>query len=150
MPGPTLAAQCCAVLQLVVLYAVLEAAARLDNCAPFSPLSFASSTICGVRGNGQPSQAPFASSPIDPDGRPPIRNPAPPVGMVHRPPRSVAITTCPATISSLRSPGEGPLGPRQSNVLRCLSTSFKFLQQTGRNGCNAIRRQWPFGSTELN
>ena len=64
----------------------------------------------GAPCNGRTVHAPVASSTHVPDGGPPIRDPAPPVGMVRRPSRPVAIATCPTTISSPRLP-RGTKGP---------------------------------------
>ena len=95
----------CAVLQLAVLYAVFWAAIWQENGAPSFPASLAPPTPGGTRYSGQTVHAPIVASFRVPDGHPPIEDPAPPVGMVRRPPWSIAIAICPMAINSPR-----PLG----------------------------------------
>ena len=85
MPGPPYAAECCVVLQLAVLYAVLWATVLQENGAPSFPPSLALPTPRGAQYSGRTVHVSIATSSRVPDDRPPIGNPTPPVSLVRRP-----------------------------------------------------------------
>ena len=94
-------AQCCSSQYFTQYFLTVV---RLDICAPLVLPSLTPPIPGGAPCKGRTVHAPVASSTRVPDGRPPIGDPAPPVGMVRRPSRPVAIATCPTTISSPRLP----------------------------------------------
>ena len=82
--------------------------------------------------------------------RPPAdRGPTSPVGMVRRQPWSVAIATCPTTISSPRSPRGLNASEGVDRVSFCVAM-LRIRRWTSQCSCNGEWRKWSLGSLGLN
>ena len=133
---PPYAAQCCS-LQYFMQYFELQCDSKMVH-HHFSLLRRLHRTHqSAARYSGRTVHAPIAAlrSRV-PDGHPLIEDPAPPVGTVRRPPWSVAIATCPTTISSPRS----PWGPNASEGVDRVSFGVAMLTTSTLN--RPIFLQW--------
>ena len=139
-------AQCCS-SQYFTQYFELQSDKMIAH--PSLPHRFLCRPPCSAPCNGRTICAPVAVSTRVPDSQWTIGDPAPLVGMARRPPRPVAIATCPVTISSPCLSG-ALKGLGDVSILPCLSPSRMFAGKISWNGTTAIRQQWMLSSTRLN
>ena len=145
--GSTL--QCCSDAARSTSCSTLSYSLTVKSRTPFSLFVSSCQHLVAPYAMGGSVHAPVTASSRVSDDRPPIGDPVSPIGMVRRPPWSMAITTYPTTISSPLSP-QGPNASKGVDRVSFCVAMLRVRRRTGQCSCTGEWMKLSFGSLGLN